>query len=106
MNMHDEIDLINSEIAQSWFADSDKREVSTKYDKRETSVPKLLIIPMILTYYRNTFNKMPVNILDVGCGDGELLNHISHINSNVNLYGINPSEIGRAHVYTTVTLLP
>lgn len=92
MNMHDEIDLINSEIAQSWFADSDKREVSTKYDKRETSVPKLLIIPMILTYYRNTFNKMPVNILDVGCGDGELLNHISHINSNVNLYGIDPSD--------------
>ncbi|MBU8608120.1 class I SAM-dependent methyltransferase [Bacillus pumilus] len=79
-------------LAQSWFLDPDKRKISSNYDNRETPFTRFLSTETFISYYQLTFKKTPVSILDIGCGQGQMLEYISKQLPLADLTGIDSSE--------------
>ncbi|MED5225249.1 class I SAM-dependent methyltransferase [Bacillus safensis] len=79
-------------LAQSWFLDSEKRKISSNYDNRETPFTRCLSAETFISYYQLTFKKNPASILDIGCGQGQMLEYLSKQLPQADLTGIDSSE--------------
>lgn len=71
-----------------------KREISLKYDNRETKEIQQLSLNIVFAHYENIFQKKPKNFLEVGCNTGEGLKevHNSIGDKNIQLFGMDPSK--------------
>lgn len=78
--------------AQSWFSDPEKRKISSNYDNRETSIVRFLSAETLIPYYEIKFKRKPASILDIGCGQGQMLEYLSEQLPHAELTGVDSSE--------------
>lgn len=78
--------------AQSWFVEPGKRKISSNYDNRETSTIRILSVETFIAFYEATFNRKPDSILDIGCGQGQVLKYLSEKLPRAVLMGIDSSK--------------
>lgn len=94
----DILDKLNESIldrkdARDWFINNSKRNVSLKYDDRETHDIQKLSIETFLAYYKSLFNNYPNKILDIGCGKGETFEYLQNrVQGDLKLVGIDSSD--------------
>ncbi|MFB8734547.1 trans-aconitate 2-methyltransferase [Bacillus sp. SL00103] len=68
-----------------------KRKISSNYDNRENKFTRFLSAQTFISYYQLTF-KTPTSILDIGCGQGQMLEYVSRQLPLADLTGIDSSE--------------
>lgn len=73
--------------AQRWFADEERRKISTTFDDRETEPSRVLNAAIALALAPEARR-----VLDVGCGGGEMLGSIRRLDATLHLVGIDPVE--------------
>lgn len=84
--------ILDRKDARDWFINDSKRNVSLKYDYRETQDIKKLSIETFLAYYKSLFNNYPNKILDIGCGKGETFEYLQNrLQDDLKLVGIDSS---------------
>ncbi|MGX0019521.1 ubiquinone/menaquinone biosynthesis C-methylase UbiE [Staphylococcus hominis] len=94
MNILKKLDesILDRKDARDWFINDSKRNVSLKYDYRETQDIQKLSIETFLAYYKSLFNNYPNKILDIGCGKGETFEYLQNrLKSDLKLVGIDSS---------------
>jgi SAM-dependent methyltransferase len=84
-------------LAQSWFMEQEKRKVSSNYDNRETAGVSILSIETFISFYEVMFNRKPASVLDIGCGQGQVLEYLSEHLPHANLVGIDSSKEAIEH---------
>ncbi|WP_258728803.1 class I SAM-dependent methyltransferase [Bacillus atrophaeus] len=77
--------------AQTWFSHPEKSKVSFQYDERETSSIRSISIETFLSFYSSNFNREPFSILDIGCGQGQVIQYLNNRSQEVELTGIDSS---------------
>ncbi|MFT3657134.1 Trans-aconitate 2-methyltransferase [Bacillus sp. B01(2024)] len=77
--------------AQTWFSHPEKSKVSFQYDERETSSIRSISIETFLSFYSSNFNREPYSILDIGCGQGQVIKYLNNRFQEIELTGIDSS---------------
>ncbi|MGC2843218.1 class I SAM-dependent methyltransferase [Bacillus velezensis] len=77
--------------AQTWFSHPEKSKVSFRYDERETSSIRSISIETFLSFYSSKFNREPYSVLDIGCGQGQVIQYLNSRFQKIELTGIDSS---------------
>ncbi|MGC8230918.1 class I SAM-dependent methyltransferase [Pseudobacillus badius] len=94
MNIIEKLESLKPErkLARTWFMNEHKRQISLKYDERETAGIRVLSIETFLCYYYVLFGHQPTSVLDLGCGEGQSIKYLAKRIPNSKLTGIDASS--------------